>query len=77
MTLTVLDVVRERLVADGYDGLCADGGECACLVGDLMPCGEMRHDCLPGHKGPCLPEDCGADGNCDWHIVPDKWSVNP
>lgn len=68
--LYVLSMVKDRLMGDGgYDGLVSDGGECACLTGDLAPCGEIRGDCVAGHKGPCDPQDCSADGNCDFHII--------
>lgn len=71
--LDVLRMVHERLKDDlGYDGLVSDGGECACLTDDLAPCGEMRGDCVAGHKGPCDPDNCGADGNCDFHIIPGR-----
>lgn len=69
MSLDVIEMVRERLKSDGYDGLVADGGECACLVDDLAPCSDMKADCSAGHRGPCDPADCAADGNCDFHII--------
>ena len=40
------------LKESGFDGLYYPG-ECACLVGDLAPCGlseEDTCDCLPGYK---------------------------
>ena len=36
MTKTVREIVREYLVANGYDGLCND--ECGCDLDDFMPC---------------------------------------
>jgi len=60
---TVTEIVAEYLREHGYDGLCANEGECACEIGDLAPCGEMQDDCWAGHKLPC---DCG-EGH-DWHI---------
>lgn len=35
--------VRERLVAEGYDGLMFPG-ECACCMDDLAPCGMTECD---------------------------------
>lgn len=60
--LSVLDMVRERLIADGYDGLYNPVGDCACTHDDLAPCGDMTSDCVAGWKAPC---HCGEH---DWHI---------
>jgi hypothetical protein len=45
--MTVKKIVEERLRKDGFDGLCCDG--CGCRVDDLMPCGDVVMDCVPGH----------------------------
>lgn len=60
--LTVRDIVKDRLIKDGYDGLYSENGECACEVDDLFPMCEQNLDCTAGHKIPC---DCG---DCDYHI---------
>jgi hypothetical protein len=60
--IDVLSMVRDFLVSAGYDGLCADGGECACKADDLAPCGEIQGSCAAGMLAPC---DCGEH---DWHI---------
>ena len=73
---TVLDVVRNHLCQHGFDGLVSCDRDCACEVDNLMPCGEMRYDCEPGHKAACDPSDCSADGNCDFHIVPGRGPTN-
>lgn len=54
-------IVDEWLRANGYDGLYNEG-ECACSVGDLMPCGEPSEFCTAGYNQPCT---CGEH---DWHI---------
>ncbi len=68
--MTGRDIVKEYLRAHGYDGLFARG-ECACLVDDLMPCGETLRDCSPGYHKPC---DCGDHV---FHITADKPEGKP
>jgi hypothetical protein len=49
MSKSVRDIVREYLVANGYDGLAGD--ECGCDLDDLMTCGESGAlDCAAGFK---------------------------
>jgi hypothetical protein len=62
---TVLTMVRDRLIEDGYDGLCHE--DCACDLDGLARCGNIYEHCCAGFKVPCT---CG-DG-CDFHIVPEK-----
>lgn len=72
--MNVHDIVIEYLKANGYDGLCEVGCECACELSDLFPCGGDMADishCQPGHKTPC-PDDCELGGDCSWHIKPGK-----
>lgn len=61
-----------QLAKAGYDGLYSPDGECACLVGDLYPCGERQDDCEPGYKVPCPGATCYLGGDCDWHVAPTK-----
>ena len=47
---TVREIVREYLVANGYDGLWND--DCGCPLDDFMPCDpdwKFIGDCQPGH----------------------------
>lgn len=67
--MTVLTVVRDAIQAAGLDGLCSAAGECACLLDDLAPCGEIGADCELGHKVDGCSDDCGAGGGCDFHVV--------
>lgn len=62
-TLTVLQIVEDRLRADGFDGLTHCDGECACLIADLAPCGEIGGNCEAGYRVPC---ECGDH---DYHIA--------
>ena len=67
------DIVEQWLRLNGYDGLCTV--DCGCELDDLMPCCEPDccMDCEPGYKASCQgPEDCAADGDCPWHIVPTR-----
>lgn len=57
---TVLTMVRDRLIEDGYDGLYCD--DCGCDLAQLAPCDSIGEECRAGYKVPC---DCGE---CDWHI---------
>jgi len=60
--LTLVQIVKERLQAEGFDGLYIPG-ECACAVSDLMPCGEPTPECRAGYKG--------GEGD-EFHIGPTK-----
>jgi len=70
--LTVRTIVRQRLIADGFDGLCDAGGECGCETDDLMPCFDLLDNsnnvpaCQPGYRTAC---DCGDH---DWHMSPTR-----
>jgi len=64
--MTVKEIVTKYLKENGYDGLCHAECECACELGELMPCDEPCEECEPGYKVPC---DCGDH---DFHIVPEK-----
>ncbi len=59
-------IVAAYLTTYGFDGLFSEG--CGCEADDLAPCGENWADCEPGHKIPCDPLFCHADGDCPWHI---------
>lgn len=61
--MTTKEMVSSFLTDNGYDGLVSDVGECACLLSDLMPCGEPEPDCEAGYRWPC---DCGE--GCEFHI---------
>lgn len=55
--LDVLTIVNRSLKAAGYDGLVSPGEECACLVDDLAPCGDLRSDCVAGVRRPMTKEE--------------------
>lgn len=66
MPKTVLEIVTDYLRLRGYDGLYSPD-DCACVLEDLVPCGEMRTACRAGVRMPC---DCGE--GCDWHVGPKR-----
>lgn len=71
--MTVKDIVEKYLKDNKFDGLYSSFGDCGCQLDDLMPCcSEGIEQCEPGYKTKCNPEECPADGNCNWHISPDK-----
>jgi hypothetical protein len=63
---TVEYIVKQHLIANGFDGLHND--DCSCTLEDFMPCeDEWIRYCEPGYKVPC---DCGEE--CAFHIVENK-----
>ena len=52
--MNVLEIIKEYLIQNGYDGLYNRAGECACLIEDLASCSKSCSDCEPGYKGPYL-----------------------
>lgn len=75
MAVTVHDITKQYLEDNGYDGLRNE--ECGCELSDLAPCYDgVQGDCGAGYKVPCPgPEDCHLDGDCNWHISPNKPEV--
>ena len=73
--MSVKDIIQKHLVDNGFDGLYSGEG-CGCEISNLFICNEITETdvggCKPGYKGPCDPEECKADGDCPWHIGPDK-----
>jgi len=62
--ITVLDIVKQYLIANGYDGLYNE--DCGCVVDDLIPCGDCFDNCIPGYKW----DHCGCGCGCTEHIGP-------
>ncbi|MCL2826110.1 MAG: hypothetical protein FWD72_01750 [Eggerthellaceae bacterium] len=53
--MNVLDILGEYLTEKGYDGLCMPdyGDGCGCVVGDLVPCGDISLDCEAAYRYDC------------------------
>ena len=64
---TVIEIVKEHLVANGFDGLVQVDAECGCLCDDLAPCGGDYSACEPGYRG--VHEEGNAD---DWAMYRTK-----
>jgi hypothetical protein len=62
--MDVFDITVEYLEKNKFDGLQSGCGECACKIGDLAPCGELRGDCEPGYL---VASECREH---DFHIGP-------
>lgn len=66
------EIVAEGLKAKGFDGLYDSDAECGCLIENLMSCDEPNVHCEAGYKRPCDGKGENCDGDCDFHIGPDK-----
>ena len=53
--MDVKEIIREKLIALGADGLAYDG-ECGCPINDLMLCDDYSGDCVPAKLGPATKE---------------------
>lgn len=49
--MTVQEITKEYLKANGFTGLYSEG--CGCTIDDLAPCGEMGFDCVAGYRRDC------------------------
>lgn len=70
-TIFVEDIIKKYLEDNGFDGL-HNGSDCGCETSNLFPCSESVNLCQPGYKVKCDPDHCISDGNCNWHIAPNK-----
>ena len=65
MNKTVIEIIKKNLIEEGFDGLYNEDLECACLVDDIEPCGEIKGDCTAGYKHP-------GDDEYDFYIKDHK-----
>lgn len=57
-----LQMITEKyLKENGFDGLVSPRHECACKIGELMPCDTPNPTCVPGYLAPCSDETCGEE----------------
>ncbi len=62
--MNVREMLEKSLRESGFDGLLHEDGECACQIGDLVPCESDFTTCRPGYKVAC---HCAM--GCDFHIT--------
>uniref|UniRef100_A0A6M3JQ24 Uncharacterized protein n=1 Tax=viral metagenome TaxID=1070528 RepID=A0A6M3JQ24_9ZZZZ len=55
------EIIQKYLKENGFDGLYSPD-ECACIIGDLVPCCNSPMECQPGYKIPC---GCGEGHDFD------------
>lgn len=71
--MDLVEMVSGFLRLHKFDGLYSPG-ECACELGDLMPCGTPQCGCKAGYRCAC-GEDCKEE-ECDkeqeFHVGPKK-----
>lgn len=73
---TVKLIVSDWLKANGFDGLFNPDAACACLAGDLAPCGNIHKECHAGRRVNYAQGECPCGESCDWHIeIPTPPSV--
>ena len=75
--MTVLEMVKEYLNANGFDGLVHRDCACACLLDDLVPCDEVTNSCEAGHRVEGCHEECENYPDGDWHVVAGKPADKP
>lgn len=46
---TVIEIIKQHLIDNGFDGLCNPHLECGCTITDLQPCGEDISMGKPGY----------------------------
>ena len=74
--MNVIEIVKEYLQKNNYDGLVGDG--CGCDLADLMPCDcdvmncEVAHKVLVKDLTPAEIEEYEADDDCEWVMVAGK-----
>jgi hypothetical protein len=63
--MDVLELLTEKIKAEGGDGLMNARLECGCILDDLAPCGCVGHECVLARRGP-------GDGEYDFimHEMP-------
>ena len=62
---TVLEIIEESLVANGYDGLYNADFKCSCEIGNLEPCWKVHSSCCAGYAH-------YDNGTCCWYIREEK-----
>ena len=61
---TVLEIVKNYLITNEYDGLYNEDGECGCVPKNLDPYNCMTSECRPGYRNKC---NCQCNDH-DYHL---------
>jgi hypothetical protein len=70
--MTTLDIIKQYLEANGYDGLA--GEECGCFIDDLVPCGfGIPVYCRAGYKTRLGYDGEIVDGVSTFYFAPFWW----
>ena len=76
--MDIKEIITKHLKDNKFDGLFYPS-ECACLVEDLMPCGEPHIECEAGYKSTCKKCDnsvCEMGEESDYCISRVKEQTN-
>ncbi len=68
MAKTIIEIVKQYLQTNGFDGLYLD--DCGCFNDDLMPEACPNQNCAPGYRRRGSGDSLGC-----WIIHPDKEEV--
>ena len=49
-TPTAIEIIKQHLIDNGFDGLCNSHLDCGCEISDLQPCEDDFSQCRPGYK---------------------------
>lgn len=52
MNKTVIEIIKQHLIDNGFDGLYNDELDCGCEINDLEPCDVLQSNCTAGYKQP-------------------------
>lgn len=52
-TQDVKTFIADKIMSEGFDGICNGEAECGCGVADLQPCGESFADCVLAYRWEC------------------------
>lgn len=58
MTKDCKEIIKDYLIANGYDGLVCIEGECGCELDDFNACGEDLCGCQPSYVWRNACKDC-------------------
>ena len=68
--LTVLEIVKEYLMKNHFDGLYNSELECGCPISNLNPCGDFNSNCTAGYQVEASKTSFGTD--YDYYICEER-----